>query len=166
MWSGKSIMVKDLSGPFLALLVLLFTGSASVSAQEHPAEHPSEHPQEHPTSDKAELTKESLADAIADYVSRDSELKGGFFLVYDNEQGKALALKLEKVHKDRLAALGDSVYFACADFSATDGSTYDLDIFMKESEAAMDVYNISVHKKNGAARYNWVEKDGIWSKSK
>ncbi len=151
---------------FLTVLVVLITGSVSASAQEHPTEHPSEHPSEHPTSDQAEVTRETLADAIIEYVNNESDLKGGFFLVYDKEQGEALALKLDKVHKERLATLGHGVYFACADFNATDGNVYDLDIFMKDSEHGLEVSDISVHKKNGKARYGWVEKDGVWSKSK
>lgn len=146
---------------FLTVLVVLITGSVSASAQEHPSEHPSEHP----TSTKAEVSKETLADAIIEYVNNESDLKGGFFLVYDQEQDKALALKLDKVHKERLATLGNGVYFACADFNATDGNVYDLDIFMKDSEHGLEVSEISVHKTNGEARYGWVEKDGVWSKS-
>ena len=155
-----------LSRLFLNFLVVLFIGTVSAFAQEHPTEHPSEHPSEHPTSDKSDVTKETLAMAITDYVNNDAELKGGFFMVYDKEQGKALALKLDKVHKERLATLGHGVYFACADFNATDGNVYDLDVFMKDSEQGMEVSDISVHKSNGEARYGWVEKNGVWNKSK
>lgn len=145
---------------FLSLLVMVFAGATVVSAQEHPSEHPSEHP----TSKKAALSKESLADAITDYVNKESNLKGGYFLFFDGQQDKPLALTLDKVHKERLATLGDGVYFACADFKATDDDMYDLDIFMKEDEHGLEVTEINLHKKNGQARYVWVEKDGIWSK--
>jgi Na+-transporting methylmalonyl-CoA/oxaloacetate decarboxylase gamma subunit len=149
---------------FLSLLVMVFAGVSAISAQEHPTEHPSEHPSEHPTSEKAALTKESLADAITDYVTKESNLKGGYFLFFDGQQDKPLALTLDKVHKERLATLGNGVYFACADFKATDDDMYDLDIFMKEDEHGLEVTEINLHKKNGQARYTWVEKDGIWSK--
>jgi hypothetical protein len=146
----------------MAVLFVIFIGSVGASAQEHPTEHP----REHPTSKKTEITKEKLAESIAEYVNDDSNLKGGFFLVYDEEQGKPLALKLDKVHKERLATLGDDVYFACADFVATDGDTYDLDVFMRKDGEGLVATEISVHKKNGEARYGWVEKDGIWKKEK
>jgi len=162
---------KNIPGALSRIVISLFLISffamiVSVKAQEHPKEHPGEHPREHPTSKKAEITKESLADAITKYVADDAGLKGGFFMVYDTEQGKPLALTLEKVHKDRLASLGDGVYFACADFNATDGSVYDLDVFMKDTGKGLEASDVSVHKKNGEARYGWVEKDGIWMKSK
>ena len=79
-------------------------------------------------------------------------------------QNKPLALTLEDVHKDRLGDLGDGSYFACADFKDSGGDTYDMDIFMKRGKTGMEATDISVHKKNGVARYDWVEKDGIWSK--
>jgi len=141
---------------FLPLLVMVFAGVTVASAQEHPSEHP--------TSEKATLSKEALADAITDYVNKESNLKGGYFLFFDKQQGKPLALTLDKVHKERLATLGGGVYFACADFKAIDGDMYDLDIFMKENEHGLAVTDISLHKKNGQARYIWVEKNGIWSK--
>jgi hypothetical protein len=145
-----------------AVLAIFFSGTIIAAAQEHPGEHPSEHP----TSEKASITKESLAAAITDYVNKESDLKGGYFLFFDKQQNKPLALALDKVHKDRLATLGDGVYFACADFKDTGGDMYDLDIFMKDGTSGLEVSDISVHKKNGEARYDWVEKDGIWSKKK
>lgn len=145
---------------FLSLSIMVFAGASVVSAQEHPSEHPSEHP----TSKKATLTKETLAEAIRDYVNGESDLKGGYFLFFDKKQGKPLALTLDRVHKERLATLGGGVYFACADFKAIDGDMYDLDIFMKETKEGLEVTDISLHKKNGQARYTWTEKNGIWSK--
>lgn len=141
---------------FLSSLILVFAGAMAVSAQEHPTEHP--------TSKKETLTKEALADAITDYVNKESNLKGGYFLFFDGQQDEPLALTLDKVHKERLATLSDGVYFACADFKATDDDMYDLDIFMKGDEHDLEVTEINLHKKNGEARYTWVEKDGIWSK--
>jgi len=163
---GKFKFDKILQSALSILVLAFFAMAITAKAQEHPTEHPSEHPSEHPMSKKADITKESLAEAITKYVSDDSKLKGGYFMVYDSVQEKPLALTLEKVHKDRLSSLGDGVYFACADFNATDGSVYDLDIFMKDSGKGLKATDVSVHKKDGIARYGWVEKNGIWMKSK
>ena len=66
---------------------------------------------------------------------------------------------------DRLTGLGNDTYFACADFQASNGKVYDLDIFMNgESADNMIVVEISVHKENGVERYGWRENDGIWIK--
>jgi hypothetical protein len=154
------LTVRLVTSVLPAVLAVFFTGAIIASAQEHPREHPSEHP----ASKKAAVTKETLAAAITDYVNKESELKGGYFLFFDREQDKPLALRLDKVHQDRLSTLGDDVYFACADFEDTGGDMYDLDIFMKKGTSGFDVTDISLHKKNGEARYDWIEKDGIWSK--
>jgi len=149
----KSLIIVN-----FALLAFISFGYLTSLAQEHPKEHPS-------SSAKSTLTKESLAEAITKYINDDSRLKGGFFMVYDKTQGKSLTLTLVKVHNDRLAALGNGVYFACADFGSNDGNTYDVDIFMKDESGKLTASDISIHKVNGAARYDWIEKDGVWTKS-
>jgi hypothetical protein len=123
-----------------------------------------EHPVEHPVEKKAGLNKETLAKAITGYVKKDADLKGGFFLVYDQVDKKSLALTLDKVHDDRLAKVADGTYFACADFKTPDGMLYDLDIFMKETKSGLQASEITVHKKEGTPRYNWVEENGIWKR--
>ena len=99
-------------------------------------------------------------------MKQDSKLKGGYFLVYDTVDKKPLQLQLLKVHKDKLAALGDGVYFACSDMKAADGTLYDLDFFMKQTDNGFETTEVSVHKKSGKPRYGWKEADGIWGKVK
>ena len=130
------------------------------------ATHAQEHP-EHPTKTEAKketVTVTMLSKAIKDYVASDSKLKGGSFLVYDPVDKKILQLTLSKVHEEKLSTLGDGVYFACADFQTPDGKTYDLDIFMKGDDKRLETTEVTVHKVDGQPRYNWSEKDGIWSK--
>ena len=148
-----------------------------IAAQEHP-EHPStkpaaetaekaEHP-EHPTDDakSAECTMDELSAAIKDFVKQDSDLKGGMFFIYDATQKTVLQLSLAKVHEEKLASLGNGVYFACADFNSHDDHVYDLDVFMERDDAGnMVTTEVSVHKKDGVARYTWSETDGVWSKT-
>ena len=133
--------------------------------REHPGTHDAEHPEESGSGTKAVLTKEALAEAVSAYVKKEASLKGGYFLVYDKKAGKPLALSLKKVHKERLSAIGDGVYFACADFETPEGKVYDLDIFMKGHDRGhLKVTEISVHKEAGIERYSWFEQDGIWKK--
>lgn len=136
-------------------------GGLGAQAQEHP-----EHPQEHPGSKpRAAVSREALGQAIRDYVTKDSKLKGGYFLVWDGVAKKTLVLTLEKVHDDKLAQVSPGVYFACADFKALDGATYDLDIFMAgESATELTTTEIAVHKENGKERYTWAQEGGLWKK--
>ena len=140
-----------------------------VSAQgEHPtkskkAEHPTTTitPQVVPGE---RITLQNLALAIESFVEADIMLRGAF-LVIDPSTNKVLKLTLDKVHKERLSHIGDDVYFACADFNADDGRVYDLDIFLQgKNTDNLTVTEISVHKEDGEARYNWLQQDGIWVK--
>ena len=139
-------------------ILLLFFLSALLFP-EHP-EHP-----EHPTTKKEpQLTVEALAISIENYIQNDVNLKGGFF-VYDKDKKEILTLTLTKIHKERLSNIGGDTYFACADFSASNGNIYDLDIFMTgKSIDDLVVTEINVHKENGKARYHWENQKGIWVK--
>ncbi len=112
------------------------------------------------------MTLKALAVAISGYIDEDSKLKGGFFLVFDTVDKKPLQLQLVKVHKDKLATLGDGLYFACTDMKAADGTVYDLDFFMKQSDEGFETTEVLVHKKSGEPRYGWKEVDGVWEQVK
>jgi len=152
-----------------AVALALFSGPA-IYAQEHP-EHPTkdkkakkEHP-EHPTEAKADaVTVEQMAHAITHYINSDSELKGGFFFVYDASAKKTLQLTLDKVHTERLSQCGDNLFFACSDFKSAGKEMYDVDFFMESKDGKLAVTEIMIHKEDGKARYSWVEKDGVWSR--
>lgn len=145
---------------FLAVLVsILFFSFAW--AQEHPKATT----QEHPKTTKKEttsLTTAELAKGIRGYVEKDSELKGGYLLIYDPSIKKSLELTLTKVHEDKLSQVGENLYFACSDFKATNGRTYDLDFFMKQGDNSLMVTEISIHKEEGKPRYTWAEEKELW----
>ena len=87
------------------------------------------------------------------------------FIVEDPETGKNLELVLLKVHKDRLSAVGDDLYFACADFKANDDKVYDLDVFMNgKSAEELSFSEFLVHKEEGKERYGWQEEKGVWKR--
>jgi hypothetical protein len=144
----------------------LCLAAAPLAAQEHP-EHPKEQAKEHPEKEEAgKMTLDELADAITEYIEHDSMLKGGFFLVYDPIDKKPLQLELVEVHRERLASLGQGVYFACTDMKAADGTVYDLDFFMKKAGPGIETTEVAVHKKSGTPRYGWKEENGVWKKVK
>ncbi len=136
-------------------------------AKEHPAKETAEHP-EHPTEHKkAHLTIEEFADVVEAYIAEQSKDSEGFFVVEDTEHNKTLKCKLVKIHKERLANLGDNEFFVCADFKADDGNTYDIDIFMQgTSKDDLKATRTIVHKDNGNPRYTWYEEDGVWKTKK
>ena len=124
-------------------------------------EHP-EHP-EHPAKKTMPMTAQSVGKAVAEFIANDTKLKGGKFLVFDGFSSEVLQLDLLKIHMDRLTGIGNDTYFACADFQASNGKIYDLDIFMNGKSADdLNVTEIIVHKEEGVERYGWREEDGTW----
>ena len=122
-----------------------------------------DHPTEHPTAVIIpKLTISQLAESIEKYIQRDVKLKGGFF-IFDLKNDEILNLTLSKIHKERLSNLGDDTYFACADFLASNGKIYDLDVFMTgKSQDNLIVTEINVHKESDVARYGWEKQGEIW----
>lgn len=163
MFTTNSRIGSTVTGSTVAIVaaafMLLFVAGTALT-QEHP-----EHPTEHPTkAEEAKVDMSMVAVAIADYVKTDTKLKGGFFLVYDADAKKALLLTLTKVHEERLAKIGDNLYFACSDFREDGGKMYDLDFFMEGDHHELKVTEVMIHKEEGKARYSWFEEDGIWSR--
>ena len=150
----------------VATVGLLVLGTSAL-AQEHP-EHPKQDGKKEVQLLPAEkkMTLYQLADAITLYIEEDSKLKGGYFLVYDAEEKKPLALKLDKVHRERLSGLGGGVYFACTDMKSDGGVVYDLDFFMQGTSHGIETTEVSIHKKAGKPRYGWKEENGVWKKVK
>ncbi len=107
--------------------------------------------------DNGEPTLEEVAQVIEAYVARDSKLKGGYFLVYDEQEDLSLRLHLDKVHRQRLSKIKDGLYFVCADFMALDGTVYDLDFWMRGTNVDDLIVSdpIEVHKIDGKRRYYW-----------
>jgi hypothetical protein len=156
---GEKLMDKKYRIAYgVALCLVLMTISGVLYAAEHPMEHPA-------GAMKKSLTKGDLAAAIKSFVEKDAKLHGGYFLLYDGMDKKPIALTLTKVHEDRLSKVAEGTYFACADFKATDGALYDLDIFMmgndKDHLAATEMI---VHKVAGKERYSWYEEGSVWKR--
>ncbi len=138
--------------------LLVIAGSLLVAtglwAQEHP-EHP-EHPK------KAEAKKainiDDLEKAIKADIEAQQQKSGGVFKLEDAASGKTWELTLDRVHRERLSRLDETTYFACVDFSAADGTTVDVDFFLKEKDGKLTRTDTTLHKVNGKPRYNWRER--------
>lgn len=153
----------DLTLALALTFTLAMPALAGAQEEEHP-EHP-EKTEEHPETDaEADLTVDELADAIADFVE-DRAGEDGYMTIHDPVTEEDLELRLDKVHRERLSKVAPGTYFACADFVSRDGVTYDLDVFMKGTDAeALEFHEVSIHKVEGEPRYTWYEEDGTWKK--
>ena len=134
----------------LTALAALLSGG-ELRAEEHPGKHLEE---------QATVNPEQVKEAILDYIHRDTELKGGYFLLWDDKEKRVLKLDFSELHK-KVNVLEDETYFMCVDFNAReqkpDGSvnteTLDIDFWLKQGEnGKLNVSRIKVHKVDGVAR--------------
>ena len=133
------------------------TGAATAPGSER--FDPDPHPE---LAHLTEVSAESLAQSITNYVQTETARRGGAFPVNDPEQPTSLELTLMTVHRERVSQLADGRYFACADFKGRDGHTYDVDIFMRRDSTGLTPTEVIVHKQDGKPRFDWVERDGKW----
>ncbi len=158
----------------LTMVVGMALPCAQALGQEHP-EHPSkgehaEHPEhpskaEHPESAHKVPTIEEVAKFLENHVTRATAGSGGTIDIMDKKAGVKRNLKLDKIHRERLAKTGDGVYFVCADFKDNSGKVFDLDFWVERSGDGLKVADTMIHKEAGKARYAWSESDGVWSRT-
>ena len=121
--------------------------------------------------DDATITSEQQLDEVAQFIRNhvENEEPKGMVTIENPDTGETLELKLDKVHRKRLAKIEADTYFVCADFKADDGTVYDLDFFVRRKNG--DAFKLikdktSLHKVAGEPRYTWYydEVDGVWKK--
>ncbi|MCZ6508890.1 MAG: hypothetical protein O7A04_12705 [Acidobacteria bacterium] len=133
-------------------------GEGQAEGEEHPEEG-----EEHPKEEKPP-TVESVARFLEAEVARETAAQGGWMSIEDSESGTTLELKLDKIHRERLAKTSEGTYFVCADFTTPDGKSYDLDFWVKQVDGGLVVAETTIHKEEGRPRYNWVEEQGTWKR--
>ncbi len=106
----------------------------------------------------AEVTVSEIQGAMQEYINTDIDLKGGYFLINDPENAKAVQLKYEGLHEKVKYIKNVDAYYACADFRSLDGATlYDIDFWVKKhSNGELYVEKIIVHKENGKSKFSYA----------
>ncbi|PCI39707.1 MAG: hypothetical protein COB53_02715 [Elusimicrobia bacterium] len=136
------------------------------ATQEH-AEHPKKHSKKRKKHKKKHKwvknskTMKAFVAAVESYVAEKEE-NDGSFQVYDNKLKKTWNLSLVRIHKKRIARLGEDKFFACADFETVGKGrrkTLDLDFFVTRVDGEFVVDEIPVHKVNGKRRYTYNSKN-------
>jgi len=187
---------KTILTVFLSTILAAGLQGTIVSAQEHPehptkskkAEHPkhaeqsrklspvnpsdkgtkAEHPEhpEHPAKAMPAPSIDEVAAFITTHVNNTVADDKGYMKVEDKKTHKTISVKLDHVHRERLARTDDNTYFVCADFKDHQGKLYDLDFWVKQTPSGLHVTETMIHKEAGAPRYTWFEKDGVWRQEK
>ena len=143
--------------------VIAFTATLAVCGWAFAQEHP-EHPKakEQPKQEHA-YSMDELEQAIVSEITNASD-SNGVYKLEDKDANKTWNLKLDHVHRERLAKLDSKTYFACTDFKSDDNHVVDVDFFMKDNGEKLVMSDVALHKVDGKPRYNWKEKDGYWVK--
>ena len=92
-------------------------------------------------------SKAEVKAAIEDYVIKDIDLRGAFFL-QDPRDGSVLALSFDHVHEG-VHATEDKKVYACVDFKDAAGNIYDVDVYMAQTGGDYRPSKLIVHKVNG-----------------
>ncbi len=141
------------------------------AGQPKPVEHPaaaagqpvktSEHPPHGVApGEKITVSADKIINGIKGHIAGITAANNGVFPITDAVDGKALSLKLIKVHEDKVSHIKkDDAYFACTDFATADGTAmYDLDFWMKKGAGdKLEVYQTKIHKKDGAPRFTYKD---------
>ena len=107
---------------------------------------------------------DELEKAITTEITTEQNKNGGWYKMEDPKTNQTLSMKLDHVHRERLAKLDAKTYFACPDFKTDDGHMVDVDFFMKDDGEKLVMSDATIHKIDGKPRYNWKEKDGYWER--
>ena len=166
----------------IAVLAAVLAAPAVSLAGEHPSEHPTTHSsrrkkkQEHPKGKHEhpkkkykkkgkwvshKKTMKAFVKAVVGHVKMKVADEGSFN-VYDDKLDKTWELKLVRIHKKRIARLGENKFFACADFKTVakgKRTKLDLDFFVSRKDGDFIVDEVLVHKVNGKPRYTYNSKN-------
>jgi hypothetical protein len=108
------------------------------------------------------ITAQDVAQAFTEYLNRESAPMDGWIRIEDPLENRTLELKLKEVYSKALLKSKTDTYIACGIFETRDGTTYDVDFYLKgNSRANLKVVDASIHSKNGVTRYAWAEEKGL-----
>lgn len=148
--------MKRFSVCILCLALALWAGLAVTGglAAEHPAQAGAAMP-----------TASDIRSAILAHIESETVANNGTFRIADSETREELSLHFDKLHDDKVANIlkgsGQGASFACTDFTAPDGTRYDLDFWMRpDASGRLGVVDTKIHKVNGEPRFTY-ENDEI-----
>lgn len=167
---------------FLGIIVLLSLGLSAYGtliAAEHAGEHPGQNTNEHAgeeahgsdqhdgsqstnmsEADRKNFGAEEIKNAIRGYITKDQDLKNGYFFIHDDKLEYDWKLTFSKLHPVRIITKDDeTIYFACTNFDVKNDtdeySTLDLDFWMKPKDGELEPYKVRIHKVDGEERFTY-----------
>ena len=131
---------------------------------EHPEKHAPAEQHEHPEHPTAAPTIEDVAMFLESHCAEATKASGGLMTIHDEKAGIDRELRLDKIHRERLAKTGEATYFVCADFKDSSGKVFDLDFWVKQGHHGLMVAETMIHKEDGEPRYTWQQDGDVWNR--
>lgn len=131
---------------------------------EHPEKHEKAEQHEHPEHPTAAPTIEDVAMFLESHCAEATKASGGWMTIHDEKAGIDRELRLDKIHRERLAKTGEATYFVCADFKDSSGKVFDLDFWVKQGHDGLMVAETMIHKEDGEPRYTWQQDGDVWNR--
>ena len=107
---------------------------------------------------------EDVATFIENHIAAATKDSGGLMTVHDTKFETNHKLRLDKIHRERLAQTAEATYFVCADFKDASGKVFDLDFWVKQGEHGLVVAETMIHKEDGEPRYTWQQDGDVWNR--
>ncbi|MEM7049203.1 MAG: hypothetical protein AAF604_06065 [Acidobacteriota bacterium] len=113
----------------------------------------------------AGLSAEEGAAAVRKHIETQSA-KHGSFWVYDAVANESLRLSFKSLDQERFGLTESTTYFASAHMTDESGSPFIVDVFLRGTDPEkLEVLEVTIQERDGAARYDWQREDGLWSRS-
>ena len=153
--------------PWLVMLygLMLVIGLSAVpSLAQQQEEHPDD--AEHPEDAGSPPNIEEVARFIEAHVAETTADSDGWMMIHDEGAGKDRKLRLDTIHRERLAKTSEGTYFVCADFTSSGGAVFDLDFWIQRTDDGLKITDTMIHKESGKPRYTWSEDEaGVWKRN-
>jgi len=128
------------------------------AGKEHADKKDKEHAGKEHAGKAIKVSAKDIKAKIKSYIKKDTKMKGGSFLIFDDKLDKTWRLKFVKIH-DPVRIINDKTYFACMDFKEVGGKdVLDIDFWLEVHHKAkhhLKITAIKIHKLNGKARFTY-----------
>ena len=112
-------------------------------------------------SQRGPIRAKDVAAAVQGFLDVEILHNEGLCRINDPVENVTLDLRLKEIYDGKLMKVRSGVYVTCATFEAADGTTYDVDFFVKGTTPRnLKVFDASIHAKSGLQRYAWVNDKG------
>lgn len=113
------------------------------------------------------VTAQALAQRLADYVAEESAIKGGALYILDEQLGKVVALKADKLDDGgHIHHLGGADFLTWGVFKDAEGHVYMLDFYLALTDGKLRFSApATIYSRDKVKRYTWDESGPVMKRA-